>query len=454
MNISDLIGGKKQPVTVVWLFALAVVVGLAFFMRLAMVDMIEGTIPIRNDAKEYYFYTVNLKESGVYSSMRPKALSDSEGALVPDARRPPGYALFLYPFVEAPPTLEMVRTIRVAQVVLSTLTVLIAFLIFREFVSNAWALMGTLLVAVSPHLVSMNIYLLTESLFTFVLALFVYLVVRALGKPGLAAGLASGAALGMALLVKSSILYFLPFLVLLLIFTCKPRMNYRVVVAFCVGVSIVFGPWVVRNWSSELPDPGKSKALVSLQNGSYPGLMYNDDPATRSIPHRADPDYDDVKSYGDFLDDILEKISKEPGRYVSWYLFGKAQMMLSWDMVAGAGDVFVYAVNYSPYDDRQPFMLTHDAMKMIHPALMVMGLMGGIVGLVRARRERETGGLETMGIVVCGAVVLYYFLLHILVTPLPRYMIPLRPYFYGLAIYLLASGTYWVYTRRAARAKA
>ncbi|MDZ7842953.1 MAG: glycosyltransferase family 39 protein [Gammaproteobacteria bacterium] len=214
---------------------------LSSFLRLGMVDMIEGTVPIRNDAKEYYSYAANIKSSGIYSSMLPPELTDTEITVTPDATRPPGYAMFLYPFVTVPPTVEMVYSIRVAQVILSTLTVLLSFLVLREFLSNAWALGASFLVGLSPHLVAMNIYLLTESLFTFLLMLFAYLTIQGFARQSVVLSIIAGITLGLTLLTKSSIIYF-PYL-MLAFFIVKYRftLSNRILLLFILGFVLVPG---------------------------------------------------------------------------------------------------------------------------------------------------------------------------------------------------------------------
>lgn len=416
------------------LFALFLVTCLGLFLRMGMVDMVDGTIPIRNDAMEYFSYAANLKLYGTYSMDWIGELVDSGTLPMPDRNRPPGYALFLYPFATWPPTQEMVHDIRVAQVVLDTLTIILAFFIFRHFLAFTPALGATLLVALSPHLVSMNIYLLTETLFTFVLALFMLSAIQAYSRRSLALGLLAGCLLGLSQLIKPTMNPYLLFLAALLLFHRRSRREWAFPLVLLTGMLVTLSPWNARNMVQDLPQAAESKALVSLQNGSYPGLMVDDRPETRGIPHRADPAYDDIKNYGDFFADLAEKIHEEPVKYLNWYLFGKLEMMLSWDMVAGAGDIFVYPVEYSPYQDRMLFRATHALMKMLHPVLMILSLLA-LVLIVFFNRIGPERHARNVSLTVLGSLLLYFIALHVAVTPLPRYMIPLRPVSYGLAVF-------------------
>ncbi len=408
-----------------------------FFLRMAMVDMVEQLVPIRADALEYYSYAINLKEAGIYSMTPPASIAGIAAATDPvaDSNRPPGYALFLIPFVEAPPTMEMLHSVQFSQVLLSTLTILLGFLIFRDFLTAPVSLAGTFLVAISPHLVSLNINMLTESLFTFVLALFVIIMINALSRrTALLFGL-GGLTLGILVLIKPSISLFLFFFAVLYL-ACHHRKNdVKLLAIFAAAYFVLQLPWMLYAASVDIAAAEKPKALVSLHNGSYPGLMYNDIPASRGIPHRADPNYNEIDTYGEFFADLGERISNEPGKYLHWYLLGKTLMMYSWDMVAGFGDIYVYPVEYSPYYDRQPFGITYLLMKALHNPLMLLSFVAMFLVFWNLRHVRIEDTKQA-SLAMLAAISLYFVALHILVTPLPRYMIPLRPLTYGLALYL------------------
>ncbi len=135
---------------------------LAYFFRVVMVDNTILPTPIRNDAREYYSYALNMKFNNTYSRNFPKSVVDPAYTPKPDKVRPPGYSLFLYPFVKFPPDMDMVHQVQFAQVIIDTFTVLVAFGFFKLFLSYRLALFTSFLVAISPHLIAMNIYILTE----------------------------------------------------------------------------------------------------------------------------------------------------------------------------------------------------------------------------------------------------------------------------------------------------
>ncbi len=190
-----------------------------------------------------------------------------------------------------------------------------------------------------------------------------------------------------------------------------------------LGYLVTIAPWNIRNMGITSGDSGK--ALASLKNGSYPGLMYNNDPRTRSIPHRADPHYGKIKTLEEFLPILATKFSKNPGEYLFWYLFGKPLMFYSWNTVAGMGDIYVYPIAYSPYLDKQLFRITHALMKGAHPLIVIASLIMLVMVLSPAGRKWIPEHAR-IPLTLCTVVLLYFTLLHMVGTPLPRYAIPLR----------------------------
>ena len=428
--------------------ALGVIIILGLFLRMGMIDMTESLIPLRNDSLEYYSYATNMKYFETYSMAMPQEFIDGNTEPTPDLNRPPGYSLFLYPFVDWPPTLDTLQQIRITQVVLDTITIFLSLLVFRFFLSNTMALGGALLVALSPHLIAMNYYLLSETLFTFFLMLFLYVTTIALtrGIPWIA--FTGGVILGLSLLIKPTMNYYFIFLFALSVFQFRKN-HLKLLGILFIGCVLVLLPWQIRNMTIGSPEQAESKALVSLQNGSYPDLTYNDNPETRGEPHRWDPNYENIQTYSDFFSDLSKKIADDPMRYLGWYIYGKPVMMLSWDIVGGWGDIYVYSVEYSPWSDRQPFVMVYTLMKLIHPFLMLLGLIGLACILVvnKANTNSYTEVRKNTLFLLAGSVLFYFFVLHIVATPLPRYMIPLRPIMYGLALYITGASWRWIQSR-------
>jgi 4-amino-4-deoxy-L-arabinose transferase-like glycosyltransferase len=399
------------------------------------IQMVQQTIvdhPIRADAADYYLYAYNLTQYGVYSSQRPGQFEAEKPT--PDAQRNPGYALFLLPFVEFPPTPEMVHHIVITQAIISTLTILVAFGLFIAFLSWPWALGATFLVAISPHLVAVNIYVLTETLFTFFLVLLAWAMTQFTQRKNALFAFMIGIILGLALLVRPTLLYFLIFLIpaLFVFFPKKPKKIVLVLSVFLViGFAVSYGPWVMRN---VLVNPTQSSlAIATIHKGMYPNLMYNDDPKTYGLPNRFDPEWDEREDLSSVIKEILGRVKEDPLKYLHWYSIGKPTLFFSWNIVVGMGDIFIYPVHTSPYFQAGWFALTHHLMTALHWPLVVLALLTTLMVWLPIAKKR----LSDNALIVArfaSLIMIYFMLVHIVGTPLPRYSIPLRPFIYGLAM--------------------
>ena len=408
-------------------------------LRLLMVQQTIVDRPIRADAAQYYFYAYNLTQYGVYSKQRPGQFEGEKPT--PDAQRTPGYSLFLLPFVEFPPTLQMVHHIVITQAIISTLTILVALGFFRAFLSWPWALGAASLVAISPHLVAVNIYVLTETLFTFFLVLLAWAMTKFAQRKNGLLSLMIGIILGAALLVRPTLLYFLIFLIpaLFVFFPKKTKKNVLVLTIFLlIGFAVSYGPWVIRN---VVINPTQSTlAIDTIHKGMYPNLIYNNDPKTYGFPNRFDPEWGQRQDLSSVLKEILSRIQGEPLKYIHWYIIGKPTMFFSWNMVVGMGDVFIYPVHTSPYFQAGWFNLTHRLMKALHWPLVVLALLTTIVVCLPVAKKM----LSDNGLIVArfaSLMIIYFITVHVAGNPLPRYSIPLRPFIYGMAVLGLCLGT-------------
>lgn len=424
------------------LLALIVLAGLALRWQAATGTEID--LPVRADAGRFFLYAHNLAAHGIYS----KDAGDFENPprpVRPDALVPPGYPLFLAPFVAAqpaplgPPGPRLVARVTRAQALLGAAMLPLAFLLFRALVPAGWALAATALTALSPHLVSLSTYLLSETLFAFLLVagLLALAGVRRGGRWAPLPAAASGLLLGAAVLTRPLLSYFPP-LALGLLLLAGPRAGRgRLAAAFLAGFVLAFGPWVARNLAT-LGQVGSPRlAILTLQFGAYPDLTYNDDPRTRGFAYAYDPKAGEVaRSYATVLADIRRRFAAEPGRYLRWYLLGKPATLWSWDVIAGAGDVFVYPALRTPYRDRPLFKASHDLMRLLHVPVVLLALAGCVwVWLPAARR---TAG-DLLAARAVALALMYVTALLMLGAPLPRYAFPFQPLLYGMAVFALWS---------------
>lgn len=419
---------------------LILLVGL--FLRVGAVLNTMIDTPVRADAKLYYFYSLNLDEHGVFSKA-PPATTDP----VPDAFAPPVFPLALTPFLEFPPTDRMVVHIGLAQALLGALTIGLTFFLARAAGGNVVGLLSAALVAISPHLISLTTYMLTETLFTFVMMAGLLAGTYAIAWKRRWLMVVAGLLLGIAALTRSTLEYFPLFLLVLLAlppFRNRMRIGSKSLWLLALIAFAVILAWKLRNLLSvgAMSDP--SLMIFGLQSGMYPNLTFEGHPESLGMPYRFDPRSAEITaSLGSVLNEIKTRFITDPIRHLQWYLFGKPSTLLSWSMIDGWGDIFVYPVIQSPYFTSPVFQGTRMFMLLLHPVLMIMGFMASLVVLFRPHWLSLEGMVQEAAILL-SLMAVYFILLHMVGAPYPRYGVPLRPVMYGLAMLLLMNFFGWI----------
>jgi 4-amino-4-deoxy-L-arabinose transferase-like glycosyltransferase len=426
------------------LFFLGSLLILSFYIRFKMVSSTDLLIPLQDDAAEHYIYAYNLRHHQVYS--RDVAGLESSGSdIKPDALRNPGYPLLLSIFLYFPLAYHTVNLILFVQVIISTLTVVIAYFIYKRYLQRGWAELAAILTAISPHLVAMNIYLLTETLFCLALCGAAWAFTRLVHRPLLSWSLILGAILGLANLTRPSLLFF-PFLLsIFILWQFKSRQRAKLALMVLIGFFIVMAPWHIRNlvalerWSDD------RLQINFLHHGIYPDFMYNSQKESYRYPYQFDPRSEEIsRSTESVLSEIVDRFRREPIEHIAWYLLRKPMAFWSWDIVQGQGDVFVYAVSKTPYWDQPIFSVSHGFMRSLHALLVLLGLLGCVMAWLPAVVQRlSPGGVATARFI--SLLLTYYTALHMLGFPEPRYSIPLRPFLYGMSLF--AASMMWAHVR-------
>ena len=331
------------------------------------------------------------------------------------------------------------------QVIISTLTVVIAYFIYKRYLQRGWVELAAILTAFSPHLVAMNIYLLTETLFCFALCGAAWVFTRLVQRPVLAWSLTLGAILGLANLTRPSLLFF-PFLLSsFILWQIKSHQRAKLALMVLIGFFIVMAPWHIRNmvtldrWSDD------RLQISFLHHGIYPDFIYNGLKESYSLPYRYDPRSAEIaQSTVAVLKEIADRFRRQPAEHAFWYLVKKPMAFWSWNIVQGQGDVFVYPVSKTPYWDQPIFQMHHGFMRSLHAPLVLLGLLGCVMAwLPAAVQQLSPVGAATARFI--SLLLTYYTTLHMLGFPEPRYSIPLRPFLYGMSLF--AASMMWTHVR-------
>ncbi|MEO5329019.1 MAG: glycosyltransferase family 39 protein [Magnetococcus sp. THC-1_WYH] len=411
---------------------LIAILALGGWMRLTDIAQTHVPRPFGPDAWHYFNYAYNILHHGVYSK-DPSILSGI--APVADGLRTPGYPLFLIPFIALLPGDTFIAPVLKVQAWMSLLTLVLTYVLARSVLPVALALLATFLTALCPHLISMNHYLLTESLFTFLLVASLVLLTR---KGGWPLWFAIGIVVCLAGMVRPIWFYFLPIAIWLIGTRQAVPNRKKRSLAFVLGFFLIMTPWMVRNKISLGTLSDSSSMNSSMAQGIYPQITYDSNPKTFGYPYRFDPRFQEISaSKGTILKEFLTRLTHEPWRYLHWYILEKPVWLWSWSIIQGQGDIFIYPVTHSPYFEQPWFQFSHHIMAATHWIFVFLGGIGCILPWLPRKFQPTTREPSLFTARLLSLTLGFMTGIHMIVPPYPRYSIPLRPLLYCMALYCL-----------------
>ena len=265
------------------------IAGISFGLKLLFAFLAERNAPILDEGA-YLSLARNLASTGHF-----------QGTF-----RPP-----LYPALEALFLWSGLGTlgIRLAQAVLSTISVLLVYRIARREAGQHAARIAAVLVAFNPVLIAFSHRLWSETLFIFLLLLAMDLLARPITEGSLRRWVGAGLFLGLGALTRPMLVTFLPFLGAWLLFHVLKR---QVILApalarffsLALAMFLVILPWTIRNRLTS------GDFVLIDSNGAF-NILVGAQPETRFV------DKDDVWSYrfGRVNDEAyVDLVAREPGR--------------------------------------------------------------------------------------------------------------------------------------------
>jgi 4-amino-4-deoxy-L-arabinose transferase-like glycosyltransferase len=418
------------------LVLVGLIITIAFYLRSESWMETSVVRPLQKDAADYFYYAYNLRHDQTYSR---KALqpSDPNAQIAPDAIRPPGYPLFLLLLVDGPPSRQLIKKIQFWQMILSTLTVVAAYFLFRCFLPPVSGYFSALLVALSPHLIVFNSYLLTETLFCFMLVLIGLLICRYAGYPSIWLSILIGVVMALTTLIRPSLQFFPVVMAFLLWLAYGRKTGIKLFAYICLGFVLIMAPWYIRNLVTLNKASDKSLMINFLHHGMYPDFKYKQMEKSYRRPYQFDPRSEKIRTdLPSVTAEIIKRFREEPGSLLKWYLLGKPVSFWSWDMVQGHGDMYVYYVSQTPFKSRILFQWIQKLMQIFHGPLVLLSILGSLIVWIAPR----VVGCDPAHLFMAryiSALLIYFTALHMVGAPFPRYSVPLRPFQYAMALYAL-----------------
>lgn len=225
---------RSRRVLLLTVLAVSLIVRLGMVARIGEPQNVPRSLA-ESDAPTYYELADNLLSGTGYRY-------SADG--LPTARRTPGYPLFLASVFKV--FGRDFRAVRVAQCILDAVSTYLVFAICMLLFGNFMAgILAALAYAMYPPAVLGATYILSETLYTFLMLLFVFTCLQAMRSRRYALFAVSGIFLGLSALTRPGSLP-LPF-VLLAIAVIWKRDMYKGFLILAVAFSLTMLPWGLRN---------------------------------------------------------------------------------------------------------------------------------------------------------------------------------------------------------------
>lgn len=261
---------RPKDTSRLWPVAVIIVAAILRAVALRM-----GATHLGEDRDDYLLVAQHYVESGFWTSFKG----------IPNSFRPP-----LYPLVVA--AIMSVRggstAVGLLQLILGTATVALTWQIGRRLELGGFAAIAAGLVAFDPLLVEYTTFPMTETLFTFLVALLVAIAVPNIPHAGANASnwraAAIGAVFGASALCRPTIWPVAGIAVVWLFWRSRkalPRViNWQHAAWAAVALGAVVAPWVLRNWKI-LGSP-----ILTTTHGGYTLLLGNNDAYFQQVAAR------------------------------------------------------------------------------------------------------------------------------------------------------------------------
>lgn len=266
-RISEIIKSNPtifQITALVFIFVVAVTIRLhTLFSNPETFNM--GLGPF-GDTHLYHKIAYNLYSGNGFSGSDDRRAYGFEGkeeelAYEPTATRGPVYPTFMWAVYKTFGTVEHMDAedwhynwdkIRIVQCIIDALLCLVVYFIVRLIYSNSFgaALIAALLYSFSFYNVFYTRALLSESLMTFLLSLFILFCTLGLKKDKILFWIASGITFGLVILTKSEYILFPFVLFISILFINRNKLANKLKRSFIfiISVIIIVLPWTLRNY--------------------------------------------------------------------------------------------------------------------------------------------------------------------------------------------------------------
>ncbi len=398
------------------MFVLITLFLFSFLLRALFV--LTTPLPEFEDASTYSWPAWNLIHGNGYSQ-------DKEPPYLPTARRGPTYPLFL-----AGIYLLFGRdylVVRLAQAFIGAVTCILVYMMAKRVFDQKIAITSAILTAILPSLISYTNHIVTEVLFTFLLVLLGYILIRAFASHRISMYAIAGIILGVTVLCRPYMLFFPLMIFAVLVYLYQPRKKaLKYFSVFLIAYMITIAPWTVRNYlvfQRLVPITTGSGMILYARSSSEHFQEFK-----KQVKESEDPTGfgRDVKHDQEFMEKGIKKIFQDPVFLMkgSFFRFFHLWQPRSWSDTVHMNHSFNQYFSEGSYSKLavKIFLLLLDG--------AIIGL--GFLGMIITFRNWKKYAIPLIFIVYTSA---FYSLLH----AITRYRIASMPYMIMFAVV----GIFW-----------
>jgi len=351
------------------LIILIVIIIIGFTLRIGLA--LEIPKKFSGDAKNYDIMAKQFLDKGFLGYFSDK----------PNSKVTPTYPLFLagiykvFGYSSGSPF----TAVRIVQAFLSTLCILIIYLIGSHTVNRRVGILSALFYAFYPPYIQSVSFILTEVIYTFLFLLYFWIQLKSLESKNKWVSLCAGAVFALAVLTRPMLfpLFIVPFIYQW--FVIKDKKIIKSFVYTLTGMIIIMMPWWIRN----ILVFGK---VILLSSGS------------------GNPMYAGVFPHMQAIKAIINGFLTQPITYLKWFTVEKIYLMFKkpW------------------YDHASMHMLLN-----MHYFIAIIGAVGIPLSIV----EKRIRYISLYIILLLGIQLMF--------LPEPRYVYPIMPFFMILTAYIL-----------------
>lgn len=369
--------------------SIVVILAIALYLRFLFVYKVFEP-PLSGDAKNYDIMVKQFLTKGFLGYM----------SNTPNAYVTPGYPLFLaliykiFGFSNGSP----LQAVRIIQSVLSVLTVLLIFFIGREIKNSKVGIMAALISAIYPTFVWASTLILTETVYTFIFMVYLYLQIIACKRPKAYINILAGISFGLAILIRPAAapLIAIPYI---LVYIQSRDLNYTVrnFLQVLIGFIAIMMPWWIRNIVT-------LHKLILFATQTWNPMLGGAFPFFNGIEHVPQ----NIRSTMDVIKFIIKGFEKSPIYYFKWYTIGKFNIIFG-----------------SMWYDLDPKYQYLRNIYLLHSFVMAIGWLGAFYSL----RKHEIRFIGIYAIVLT--------LIQLMFIPTNRYAFSIMPLLILLASYVI-----------------